>query len=235
MPQTAILLLGPPGSGKGTQAAYLSVERSVPAISSGEMLRREIASGSELGKVVEGVLVSGGLVDDETVGRVVANRLRQTDCDNGFILDGYPRTESQARGLDQLLASFPCDEPFIFDFQISPAKIVSRLAHRLECPTCGRTFRQQGELRAVCEHDGTPLIRRPDDNVASVNERLRVYSVHAAALGRYYKNRNYYRIDADRPPEVIFQELKQIMAGAPRCLRPAPLRPVMAARWGAVL
>jgi adenylate kinase len=209
-----IIFLGPPGSGKGTQAARLSAELAIPSISTGEMLRRECQSGSPLGLTVKAILASGQLVDDDLVNQVVASRLRTCDCNPGCILDGYPRTISQARFLDALLDSMNWRRPVVFDFQIPTEEIVSRLGRRRQCVQCGRSFSVDTEAdpaELLCDRDAAPLVQRTDDNPETVRERLRQYERYAAELVGYYRSRNYHRISAARSPEEISDQLFQII------------------------
>lgn len=186
-----IVLLGPPGAGKGTQAVRLSAMLGVPAISTGEMLRRECESGSALGKVVRGVLDSGQLVSDDLMNRVIASRLRECDCENGCILDGYPRTVSQARFLDRFLQQANLPRPIVLDFEVETEEVVARLSMR------GRT----------------------DDKPHTIRERLRVYRRNASKLVRYYSGKQYYRIRAGGTPEEVAGALLRILSGQP-ALRP---------------
>lgn len=210
-----VIFLGPPGSGKGTQAARLSTELGIPAISTGEMLRRECRSGSALGRAVQSILASGQLVSDELMNQVLASRLREQDCRLGCILDGYPRTLSQARFLDRLLAGAHERRPLVFDFEISPEQIVTRLGRRRQCAECGRIFSLPPDSDGaglVCEQDGSPLVQRPDDNPDIVRERLRQHERNAADLFRYYRHQDYHRISATRSPDQICDELVNILA-----------------------
>jgi adenylate kinase len=209
-----IIFLGPPGSGKGTQAARLSSELGIPAISTGEMLRRECQSGSALGDAVKAILGSGQLVNDDLINQVVANRLRNCDCDSGCILDGYPRTLSQARFLDALLRTMNRSRPVVFDFQISAEEIVSRLSRRRQCGACGRSFSIDGANDAAelfCDGDGSPLVQRADDNPEIVRERLRQYERYSGDLVRYYRHQDYHAISAARAPEEIADEVLGIV------------------------
>jgi adenylate kinase len=214
----AIILIGPPGSGKGTQAAQLSPALSIPAISTGEMLRRECQSGSDLGKAVQAILASGQLVSDRLMNQVISARLREADCQQGFLLDGYPRTVSQARFLEGLLANLGMPDPVVFQFDISNQDVLSRLTRRLQCAECGRIFSMSTNLNGespdseiLCDRDGSRLIHRADDNAASIRERLRLYEKNASRLVGYYKTRNCYTICAQRGPEEITNELLGIV------------------------
>ncbi len=205
-----IIFLGPPGSGKGTQAARLSPALGVPTVSTGDMLRRECASGSNLGRSVQSILASGQLVSDDLINQVVGSRLRESDCKAGYILDGYPRTVSQAQYLDELLGRLRMPSPVVFDFEISTEEIVARLSSRRQCMQCGAISsidEKSNGTDLFCERDGAELIQRPDDNPATIRERLRLYERNAGKLLRYYGKRNCHRIRAARPPEAVLNDL----------------------------
>lgn len=211
-----IVFLGPPGSGKGTQAARLSSALHIPAISTGDMLRRECNSGSPLGNAVKSILASGQLVSDDLMNQVVENRFRQCDCARGCILDGYPRTLSQARYLDALLEGFNRPRPVVFDFEISSEEIVWRLSCRRVCVQCGRTVSigaDSADAQLVCERDGSRMIQREDDNAISIRRRLRLYQRNAGQLVRHYRNRNYHRVRASRSADEVCQDLLSRLAG----------------------
>ena len=188
--------MGPPGSGKGTQAALLSPSIGIPTISTGEMLRRECQSGSALGKSVKAILASGGLVSDGLMNQVISSRLGDVDCQHGFILDGYPRTVSQARFLDRLLTAVRMPQPVVFHFDISNENVISRLTRRLQCAECGRIFSMNSQLmngdsvdsKMLCDRDGSKLVHRADDNPVSVCERLKLYEQNGERLSGYYRN-----------------------------------------------
>jgi adenylate kinase len=198
-----VILLGPPGAGKGTQSARLSAALGIPAISTGEILRSESQSGSDLGREVEALLARGELVDDQTINELVSRRLREPDCAHGCILDGYPRTIAQARYFDTLNFAVPR----IFDFIVSARDVVSRLGGRRYCPSCGQTF----STSQVCSQDGSPLIQRHDDKPAVIRERLRVYRRNMDKLVRFYRSRDYHPIHATRAPDMVFEELLRLL------------------------
>lgn len=210
--RTMSILLGPPGSGKGTQAKRLSAALGIPAISTGEILRHECQSGSTVGRQVERVLASGQLVGDELMNEVVAKRLSQSDCEYGWILDGFPRTLAQAQFLDGLLTRQDAGSPAIFDFFLSEKELVTRLGGRHECAQCGRIF---SGLAPHCDIDGSPLVQRADDQPKAIRERLRIYRQNSGKLVRFYRRRNYHRIWAARAPETISQDLFRL-AGVER-------------------
>jgi adenylate kinase len=203
-----VILLGPPGAGKGTQSARLSAALGIPAISTGEILRSECQSGSELGREVEAVLARGELVADGIMNELVGRRLYEPDCAGGCILDGYPRTVAQARHLDTLNFAVPR----IFDFIVSARDVVARLGGRRYCPACGQTFNKS----QVCSKDGSPLLQREDDKPAVIRERLRIYRRNMDKLVRFYRSRDYHPIHATRAPDLVFEELLRLLdAGRP--------------------
>ncbi|MBV9759756.1 MAG: nucleoside monophosphate kinase [Acidobacteriaceae bacterium] len=210
-----VILLGAPGSGKGTQAGRLSMELGIPAISTGDLLRRECRSGSALGRRVQGMLDAGQLVDDDVMNQLVASRLQERDCHHGCILDGYPRTAAQAQFLDALLARMRKPKPLVFDFVISTEELVSRLSRRRVCPECGRIFsidQEHGPARTQCERDGGLLEQRSDDKPETIRERLRQHERNAVELVNYYRDRDYHRLCATRPPQDVCEELLNTLA-----------------------
>lgn len=212
-PSIVVIFLGPPGAGKGTQAARLSAALNIPAVSTGEMLRQAAKSGSETGKLVEAVMASGQLVSDELINRVVADRLRQRDCRHGCILDGYPRTVAQARFLERLLEDLNLPEAVVFNFDLALEKIVHRLSRRRQCPKCGGIFSLNRNAESIrCQKDGTLLVSRTDDNPVAIRQRLEVYRASCANLVDFYRTRSYHEIDAARSPAAISQDLLKVVA-----------------------
>lgn len=201
-----VILLGPPGAGKGTQSARLSAALGIPAISTGEILRSECQSGSDLGREVEAVLARGELVSDPIMNELVTRRLGEPDCARGCILDGYPRTLDQARYLENLNFAVPR----VFDFIVSARDVISRLGGRKYCPACGQTF---SASQIFCSQDGLPLVQREDDKPAVIRERLRVYRRNMNKLVRFYRAKDYHPIHATRAPDMVFQELLRLLDG----------------------
>jgi adenylate kinase len=197
-----LVLLGAPGSGKGTQAQRLEARRGVPQVSTGDLLREAVAAGTALGRAAKAVMDAGQLVDDRTMLGIIRERLARPDAGRGFILDGFPRTIVQADGLAALLAEIgqPLDAVVLFD--IDTEVLRKRMSGRRSCRRCGRVFHlESNPPRAgdLCV-DGGPhdLFQRPDDNDGTVRERLAVYRERTQPLIDYYAERGLLRrIDAD--------------------------------------
>ncbi len=210
-----VILLGPPGAGKGTQAQLISRSLGVPAISTGEMLRQECQSGSDLGRQVQGLLASGQLAGDELMQEVIKRRLSEADCEEGCILDGYPRTVSQAMFLDGLLVKLNLNAPIIFDLLVNANELIHRLSLRRQCGQCGfimSVAEDSGSEPTYCGRDGSVLARRVDDNPITIRERLRVYRRNTGDLVRFYRTRNYHRIAASRTPDAVTSELMNVLS-----------------------
>ena len=219
-----VVLLGPPGSGKGTQAAKLAKATGLTPVSTGELLRRESDTGSDLGLQVREVLKAGLLVSDDLMNQAVTKRLEMPDCSTGCILDGFPRTIEQARFLQALVNASKVEEPIVFDFVVSPQKVVERLSHRRQCPQCGHIYSAEFDVYGkdlVCSEDGTPLVRRNDDNPDAIHERLKIYEGKTVDLVGFYKQRRYFVVDAMQTPDVIEGMLLSLLD---RCTVPSVLR-----------
>ena len=209
-----LLLFGPPGSGKGTQSGRISHWLGIPAISTGDMLREEIKAGSALGKAAKSIMSSGGLVGDDLVNRMLAQRVSLPDCEHGFLLDGYPRTVDQAEYLDRVLAQQNLQSPIILHLDVPMDALVGRLTSRRQCPTCKRIYNllhQPPKKAGICDDDGTPLITRKDDSEDVVTERIRTYDDVTRPVLAYYQDRKYYQIRGDRSPGYIFEEITGIL------------------------
>ena len=214
-PKRIIVFLGPPGSGKGTQGACVSEALQVPAISTGEILRRESRSGSRLGKTIDSALKSGQLVGDGLMNELVTSRLAEKDCELGCVLDGYPRTVQQAGFLDNLLEKLAMPRPVVFDFGVSIDELIERLSSRRQCAQCGRIYsvpKGTGESELQCEYDGAALRLRADDHPAAIRERLRLYQQNADALVAHYRAGDYFYVEAGRTPAEVTAEILGVMA-----------------------
>jgi adenylate kinase len=209
-----LLLFGPPGSGKGTQSGKISNWLGVPAISTGDMLREEIKAGSALGNAAKSIMAGGGLVGDDLVNRMLAQRVSSLDCSHGFLLDGYPRTVEQAEYLDDLLAERKLQTPIVLHLDVPLDALVGRLTSRRQCPKCKRIYNllhQPPKSPGICDDDGTPLITRKDDSEEVVTERIRTYDEVTRPVLAYYQDRSYHQIRGDRSPGYIFEEITGIL------------------------
>ena len=181
-----LILLGAPGAGKGTQAENISKRYNIPAISTGDIIRAAIKSGSELGKQVKAFIDAGQLVPDATVIDIIKDRLAQPDCENGFILDGFPRTIPQAEALDALSVNVD----FALSIEVADERIVQRMSGRRACLNCGKTYHLEykpSKDNIHCDDCGDTLVIRNDDKPETVLERLKVYHDQTEPLKAYYK------------------------------------------------
>ncbi len=192
-----LILLGAPGAGKGTQAEIISEKFNIPQISTGAILRAAVAEQTPLGKKVEKVMQSGGLVSDEDVIALVKERLHQPDCANGFILDGFPRTIPQAEALDAMLEEMGISVDLAVSLEVEPEKIVARMSGRRTCPACGATYHvlyKPSSKGEECDKCGVALTVRKDDREEVVRGRLAVYEKQTAPLKNYYAQQNKLRL-----------------------------------------
>jgi adenylate kinase len=204
-----VILLGAPGAGKGTQAARLSRARALPHVSTGDLLRDHNARGTPLGMRARGFMDQGELVPDELVLDMLAERVAAPDCKDGYVLDGFPRTEVQARALAERLNA--SDKVSVVDLEVPDATIVERAAGRLSCPKDGRVYHARNappKHPGKCDACGTGLVQRPDDAAPVVRERLRVYHEKTAPLVRFYRERGLLAaLDGEQSPDAVFTQL----------------------------
>lgn len=205
-----LVFLGPPGVGKGTQAARLARELRIPHVSTGDMLRAAVAARTPLGLEAEGHMNSGGLVPDELVLGILRERLEQPDARAGFILDGFPRNIAQAEALGR----FARVEQ-VFSFGLPEEQLVARLSDRWVCPKCQSVYNlssQPPKVPGTCDRDGETLVQRPDDRPEAVRVRLRVYLEKTAPLLDYYRKRNLlHPIDARGTPDEVTARLRSAL------------------------
>ncbi len=188
-----LILLGPPGAGKGTQAKLLVAQYGIPHISTGDMFRDHISRGTELGKQVKAITASGQLVPDEVTNALVKDRLSRADVAPGFILDGYPRTVPQAEYLGSLLASMGRSLDRVVSYEIAEELVVERISGRRSCPKCGAVYhvsQNPPKRTGLCDKDGAELVQRPDDRPENVRVRLQEYGTKTEPLKRYYREKN---------------------------------------------
>jgi adenylate kinase len=179
-----LLLYGAPGSGKGTQANMLRAHYGIPHIATGDMLRAEIASGTELGRQAQPILAAGRYVSDDIMIGMIRNRLRQPDCEPGFIMDGFPRTVPQAEALDGLMLDLGKRFDRVIYLRVPIDDLLHRLSGRLVCPRCQRTY-PPGTL--ACEVDGSPLVQREDDKPEAVRPRIEIYLEKTVPVLDHYR------------------------------------------------
>jgi len=215
-----IILLGAPGAGKGTQAKLIAKTFGIPQISTGDLLRDNVARQTPLGIKAKAIMGTGALVPDQLVLDMVTGRLREVDCERGFILDGFPRTVPQAEWLDKFLETereskdaackAACAPPVVIQLQVDYAKLFERIAGRRSCPSCGRIYNvyfQPPKVEGTCDVEGATLICRPDDREDVVKERLKAYEAQTLPLVDYYGSRGrLVVVDGDQPVEEVMRQ-----------------------------
>jgi adenylate kinase len=211
-----VILLGPPGAGKGTQAKRIANHYGIPQISTGDLLRDHVNRGTELGCKAKGLMEQGKLVPDELLYGVVADRLTQADCERGFILDGFPRTAGQAGWLDAFLEreffekSERCS-PVVIRMDVDYTQLLLRISGRRSCPTCGRIYNlhfQPPRTDELCDLDGSKLIQRNDDREEVIRPRLEAYEIQTKPVADYYEAQGrLIPLNADRPMDEVTAEI----------------------------
>ncbi|MCZ4258714.1 adenylate kinase [Sulfitobacter sp. G21635-S1] len=211
-----LILLGPPGAGKGTQARMLEEKFGYVQLSTGDLLREAVAAGTEAGKAAQAVMAAGGLVSDEIVIDLLRDRLAEPDCAKGVILDGFPRTTVQAEALDELLAETQQKINAAISLEVDDAAMVERISGRYTCGGCGEgyhdSFKQPAEAGKCDKCGGTEMKRRADDNAETVASRLEAYHAQTAPLIAYYGSKGILqKIDAMGDIYIVAQSLKIIV------------------------
>lgn len=198
-----LILLGPPGAGKGTQAKLLVKKYHIPQISTGDILRAEVSNGSELGLKAKRIMDRGELVPDEVMLRIIEKRLKEPDCKNGCIFDGFPRTVAQAEGLEQLLKELNQHQLMVLEISLSDEAIVERLTSRRICSVCGKIYNLKLNPPPPdnkCPECGGEIIQRDDDKEETVRKRLAVYHQQTEPLIHYYQQKGLLKkIDGSKP------------------------------------
>jgi adenylate kinase len=211
-----ILLFGPPGCGKGTQGRLIVewLKNKIPSISTGDLLRAEMAAKTPLGLEAQSIIVAGGLVPDALVNKMLAARATQPDCSSGFMLDGYPRTVEQAEYLDEIVSGRNLPTPVIIHLDVPAEVLVGRMVSRRMCSQCGQMYNilsKRPKVTGRCDDDGAPLIVRKDDKEDVIRERLRTYEAVTRPVLNYYPSERYFQISGDRSSAYIFEEITRIL------------------------
>ncbi|MGI6205156.1 MAG: adenylate kinase [Anaerovoracaceae bacterium] len=210
-----IVLLGPPGAGKGTQAERIIEKYGIPQISTGDIFRANIKNGTQLGKKAKEYMDRGDLVPDELVVDLVKDRLNQDDCKDGFMLDGFPRTVFQAQELDKIMNEKGLKINCVLNIDVAPEKLVKRIAGRRVCRQCGATYNvvsKPTKVEGICDKCGGEVYQRADDNEETVQNRIKVYFNQTAPLIDYYKESKVLsNINGDQPMEDVFSEIVKVL------------------------
>lgn len=206
-----LILLGPPGAGKGTQAANIIETFSIPHISTGDIFRKNIKEGTELGKKAKEYMDRGELVPDTLVVEIVEDRLKAEDCKSGFLLDGFPRTVFQAEALDQVLENMGAGLDYVVNVVVNPELLVERAVGRRICRDCGSTYHikyNPPKEESVCDKCSGELYQRSDDNADTVTNRIRVYMDETSPLIEYYRVKgNLINVDGQQDIDKVFDDI----------------------------
>ena len=212
-----ILLMGPPGAGKGTQAERMIEEYKIPHISTGDMFRYAVKKGTELGKEASRYMQAGQLVPDVVTIGIVRDGLAKPECKEGFILDGFPRTLDQAEALDGILSDLTIKLTAVVDIFVADSEIIERVTGRRICRSCGATYHikfNQTKVDGICDKCGGILYQRDDDKEETVKKRLQVYHEQTKPLIEYYQKQGIYLpIPGDRPIGEVFQDINDKLKG----------------------
>jgi adenylate kinase len=214
-----LILLGPPGAGKGTQAEVITQKRGLVQLSTGDMLREAVKADTAIGEEASAIMEAGGLVPDEIVIKIVAERLSASDCVNGFILDGFPRTLNQAAALDNLLQTQGKQLDAVIEIKVDDAVLIDRISGRYMCADCGASFHDTNhkpKVPGVCDRCGsTEFIRRKDDNAETVRNRLMAYYRETSPLIGYYFAKDKLRsVDGMAPISEVSSQIEAVLANS---------------------
>lgn len=221
----ALILLGPPGAGKGTQARRLVEHYHIPQISTGDILREAVAAGTPLGDQAHKYMVRGELVPDDVIIGIVEERTRNEDCESGWLLDGFPRTLAQAEALDAMMERMSRQLSLVILLEVSPDVVVRRNSLRRSCPVCGATYHLETKPPReplVCDDCRVTLVHRDDDKEEVIRRRIGVYKEQTSPLTAYYKARGLlHAVDGHLPVDEVTQLIRTLVDGV--CQRGGPL------------
>ncbi|MFZ5792170.1 MAG: adenylate kinase [Pseudomonadota bacterium] len=211
-----LILLGPPGAGKGTQAKRLEAARGLVQLSTGDMLRAAVASGSALGQQAKKVMEAGQLMPDEIIIAMIAERIAEPDARKGFVLDGFPRTEAQAEALDKMLAGRGTRLDAVIELTVDEAVLIERISGRFSCAKCGAGYHdkyQRPKVEGVCDRCGsTEFVRRKDDNPETLKARLEAYRAQTAPIVPYYRRKGLLKqVDGMASPDEVTRQIETIL------------------------
>ncbi|MGA2775094.1 MAG: adenylate kinase [Candidatus Omnitrophota bacterium] len=209
-----IILLGPPGAGKGTQSKKLAEKLNLPHISTGDILRQNVKNGTALGSQAKDYMEKGLLVPDELMAKMLKTRFTQPDINKGFILDGYPRALTQAKTLDEILREKKIGIDLVVYLDTSDAVIIQRLTGRLVCSTCGANFHISNmppKVKGLCDNCQGSLYQRPDDKEETVRKRIEVYKNEVVSLIKYYRDTGkLHSLSADGDPDIVLNQIIEL-------------------------
>ena len=214
-----IILLGPPGAGKGTQAQRLQGDLGMVQLSTGDMLRAAVASGTELGKKAKGLMEKGELVPDDLIVGLIKDRIAEPDCTKGFILDGFPRTEAQAKALDKMLAETGLKLDDVVEMEVDEKALTERVVGRFTCAKCGTGYHdsfKRPKVEGVCDVCGSKeFTRRKDDNAETMKTRMVAYRAQTEPLLPYYRARGVLKkVDGMAAMDEVYRQIRAVLAGA---------------------
>jgi adenylate kinase len=213
----AVIFLGPPGAGKGTQAKKLALQCGVPHLSTGDMFREHVAQNTPLGQIAKPIMQSGELVPDELVLKMVEDRLKRDDCEKGFVFDGFPRTLPQADQLGKILEDHGFGKPVVVHFVVDRSQLLRRLTGRRMCGLCGAIYHVAGNpsrVPGICDNDGKSLMQRQDDSEEVIAPRLDAFYRQTEPLVAYYRERGANSdIDATGEVDSVTRAVRTVIAG----------------------